>query len=275
MDKYAFLHLISIAVYLGAAGDLALAELRDRRQFRYTGLLFSAIGVVLHGFALSLAMDTPAGWDANFINVLSLAALLIMGTLVVTAIASRATEALVVTLPGAALCVALEWLVPIDALILADISATTRLHIVSSLLAYSLLSIAAINALMLATQDYALRHPTMVRRLEFLPPLTVIEAIMFRLIGAGWLLLTLSLVSGLAFVDNIFAQHLAHKSALSILSWLLFGLLLLGRWRMGWRGRRAVRWTLIAMMLLAVAYFGSKLVLEVFLDRGWQTPPRG
>ncbi|MDZ7789545.1 MAG: cytochrome c biogenesis protein CcsA [Xanthomonadales bacterium] len=275
MDKYAIFHLIPIAIYLGAAGNLVLAELRDRRQFRHAGLFFSAMGVVLHGYALSLAIDAPVGWDANFINVLSLAALLITSTLLVTAVASRASEALIIALPGAALCVALEWLVPIDALILDDISATTRLHIVSSLLAYSLLSIAAINALMLATQDYALRHPTMVRRLEFLPPLTVIETIMFRLIGAGWLLLTLSLISGLVFVDNIFAQHLVHKSALSILSWLLFGLLLLGRWRMGWRGRRAVRWTLIAMMMLAVAYFGSKLVLEVFLDRGWQTPPRG
>ncbi len=275
MDRYALFHLIAIAIYLAATADLVMAELRDRRRFRFTGLFFSALAVVLHGFALSLAMDTPAGWDANFVNMLSLAALLIAGTLVVTAIASRAVEALIIALPGAALCVALEWLVPIDALVLGEISAAARLHIVSSLLAYSLLSIAAINALMLSTQDYALRHPTMVRRLEFLPPLTVIESIMFRLIGAGWLLLTLSLVSGLVFVDNIFAQHLLHKSALSILSWLLFGLLLLGRWRLGWRGRRAVRWTLIAMALLAIAYFGSKLVLEVFLNRGWQIPPRG
>jgi ABC-type uncharacterized transport system permease subunit len=166
--------------------------------------------------------------------------------------------------------VTLQWLLSLDPLILGQLSVTARLHIVSSLLAYSLLSIAAINAVMLAAQDYALRHPRMVRRLEFLPPLAVIETIMFRLIGVGWLLLTLSLVSGLMFVDNLFAQHLVHKSALSILSWLLFGLLLLGRWRLGWRGRRAVRWTLIAMAVLALAYFGSKLVLEVLLDRSWQ-----
>jgi ABC-type uncharacterized transport system permease subunit len=106
--------------------------------------------------------------------------------------------------------------------------------------------------------------------LHFMPPLAVIETILFRLILTGWLLLTLSLASGLVFVDNLFAQHLVHKSALSVLSWLLFGLLLLGRWRLGWRGRRAVRWTLIAMAVLALAYFGSKLVLEVILDRSWQ-----
>src|SRR5699024_4490026 len=146
--------------------------------------------------------DSPAGRDANFVNMLSLAAALIMASLVAAAAARpRAIEACIIAAPGAALCVALQWLVPMDPLILGRITAAARLHIVSSLLAYSLLSIAAINALMLAAQDYGLRHPRLVRRLEFLPPLTVIETIMFRLILAGWLLLTLSLASGLVFVD--------------------------------------------------------------------------
>ncbi|WP_376696452.1 cytochrome C assembly family protein [Wenzhouxiangella sp. EGI_FJ10305] len=270
MDKNILFHLMPIAIYLGALGDLVWAELRDRRPFRNSGLFFSALGIILHGLALSHAMDAPAGWDANFINMLSLSALLVMSTLVIAAAATRSSEACIIALPGAALCVALQWLVPIEPLILGDLSATARMHIVSSLMAYSLLSIAAINALMLAAQDYALRHPRLVRRLEFLPPLAVIETIMFRLILGGWVLLTLSLASGTLFIDNLFAQHLVHKSALSIISWLLFGFLLLGRWRLGWRGRRAVRWTLIAMAVLALAYFGSKLVLEVLLDRSWQ-----
>ncbi|NBB92431.1 MAG: hypothetical protein GVY32_04585 [Gammaproteobacteria bacterium] len=272
MDKLTFFQLIPIVIYLGATADLVLAQVFDRRQFRNSGVFLSALGAVLHGLALFQSIDTPAGLDANFFNVLSLAALLIMGTLVLTALAwSRAAEACVIAAPGAALCLALQALVPVDALILGDLSETARLHIVSSLLAYSLLSIAAINAIMLAAQDYALRHPRLIHRLEFLPPLAVIETIMFRLILAGWLLLTLSLASGMAFVDNLFAQHLVHKTGLSVLSWVLFGLLLLGRWRLGWRGRRAVRWTLIAMTVLALSYFGSKLVLELVLDRSWQT----
>lgn len=272
MDKTAFIYLLPIIVYLGGTADLVLAKLRDRRHFRLTGLGFVALGVVLHAIAVSHAMDSPAGWDGNFINMLSLAALLIIGTLVVTAVAwTRASEACVIAAPGAAVCVALQWLAPVDPLVLGEISTTARLHIVSSLLAYSLLSIAAINALMLAVQDYALRHPGLVRRLDFLPPLATIETIMFRLILGGWVLLTLSLASGLAFIDNLFAQHLAHKTALSLLSWLLFGLLLAGRWRLGWRGRQAVRWTLAAMAALALAYFGSKLVLELVLDRSWHT----
>ncbi|MCB1564805.1 MAG: cytochrome c biogenesis protein CcsA, partial [Xanthomonadales bacterium] len=65
-----------------------------------------------------------------------------------------------------------------------------------------------------------------------------------------------------------FAQHLVHKTVLSLLAWAAFGVLLFGRWRFGWRGKRAVRWTLLAMLLLLLAFFGSKFVLEVILQRG-------
>jgi ABC-type uncharacterized transport system permease subunit len=69
------------------------------------------------------------------------------------------------------------------------------------------------------------------------------------------------------FVQNLFAQHLVHKTVLSVLSWLAFGALLLGRWRSGWRGALAVRWTLVAMGLLVLAFFGSQFVLELVLRR--------
>jgi ABC-type uncharacterized transport system permease subunit len=90
---------------------------------------------------------------------------------------------------------------------------------------------------------------------------------MFRLIGAGFVLLTLTLLSGVLFVDNLFAQHLVHKTVLSIAAWVVFGVLLFGRWRWGWRGRRAVRLTLAGMVILLLAFFGSKFVLEVLLHR--------
>ena len=76
-----------------------------------------------------------------------------------------------------------------------------------------------------------------------------------------------ALLTGVLFVDNLLAQHLVHKTVLSVLSWLAFGALLLGRWRRGWRGATAVRWTLAAMVLLVLAFFGSKFVLELLLQR--------
>ena len=92
---------------------------------------------------------------------------------------------------------------------------------------------------------------------------------MFRLIGAGFVLLTLALLTGFIFVTNLFEQHLIHKTVLSLIAWVLFGILLIGRTRYGWRGRGAVRWTLWGFGVLILAYFGSKFVLETVLGRHW------
>ena len=94
---------------------------------------------------------------------------------------------------------------------------------------------------------------------------------MFQLITAGFILLTVSLGTGLLFVNDLFEQHLAHKTILSIIAWVVFGTLLWCRHFRGWRGRVAVRMTIAGVLLLLLSYFGSKLVLEVFLDRSWQT----
>ena len=123
-------------------------------------------------------------------------------------------------------------------------------------------------AILLAFQERALRNHRLDSGLfRALPPLTLTETLMFRLIGAGFVLLTLTLLSGVLFVDNLFAQHLVHKTVLSIAAWIVFGVLLFGRWRWGWRGRRAVRLTLAGMVVLLLAFFGSKFVLELVLKR--------
>ena len=142
-----------------------------------------------------------------------------------------------------------------------------QLHAWTALLAYATLAIAALLALMLWLQERGLRRREFHRWLRALPPLVELETLLFRTIGVGFVLLTATLLTGALFVENMFAQHLAHKTVLSVLSWLAFGGLLLGRWRYGWRGAVAVRWTLAAMALLVLAFFGSKFVLELVLHR--------
>jgi len=93
------------------------------------------------------------------------------------------------------------------------------------------------------------------------------ELLLFQMIGAGMLFLSGSLLSGFFFLEDIFAQHLAHKTILSLLAWVVFGSLLLGRIRYGWRGKKAIRGTIIGFIFLALAYFGSKLALELILQR--------
>jgi ABC-type uncharacterized transport system permease subunit len=93
------------------------------------------------------------------------------------------------------------------------------------------------------------------------------EGLMFEMIGIGFALLTLALLTGVLFLEDIFAQHLVHKTVLSICAWGVFAILLWGRWRFGWRGRTAIRWTVGGFVFLMLAYFGSKLVLELILGR--------
>jgi len=122
-------------------------------------------------------------------------------------------------------------------------------------------------AILLWVQERALRQRVFHGWMRALPPLTELESLLFRTIAVGFALLTATLLTGVLFVENLFAQHLVHKTVLSVLSWLAFGALLLGRWRRGWRGATAVRWTLVAMALLMLAFFGSQFVLELVLKR--------
>ena len=123
--------------------------------------------------------------------------------------------------------------------------------------------------MLLALQDRGLRTRQMASPLiRSLPPLQTMENLLFQLIGGGFALLTVSLGSGFIFLENMFAQHLAHKTVLSILAWVFFAVVLAGRVRYGWRGQVAIRWTLGGFISLMLAYLGSKLVLEWILQRG-------
>jgi ABC-type uncharacterized transport system permease subunit len=142
-------------------------------------------------------------------------------------------------------------------------------HILLSMGAAALLFAAAVTALLLVFLDRRLRTRRIADLPSVLPPLDALERVMFRLIGAGFVLLTLALLTGFVFVTNLFAQHLIHKTVFSLIAWMIFGVLLIGRIRFGWRGRSAVRWTLSGFGVLVLAYFGSKFVLEYLLGRHW------
>jgi ABC-type uncharacterized transport system permease subunit len=140
-----------------------------------------------------------------------------------------------------------------------------ELHILISILAFSVLNIAAIQALLLAIQNRQLRNRHPGGFVRALPPLETMERILFQMIGLGFLLQTLSLFSGYVFLEDMFAQRKAHHTILAVAAWAVFAILLIGRWKFGWRGRTAIRWTLGGFVALVLAYAGSKLVIEVLL----------
>lgn len=258
--------LIATALYLAAAGWLVASVQREEATPR-GWLLPANLALLLHGATHYLGWRASGSTDLHFFAALSLAGL---GMAILTAIvgASGRMRALgVVVFPLAALALLGYGLYghaskpePLDWRLL--------LHAWLALLAYATLAIAAVLASFLWAQERALRRREFHRWLRALPPLTQLETLLFRTITAGFILLGAALLTGVLFVDNLLAQHLVHKTVLSVLSWLAFGALLLGRWRRGWRGATAVRWTLAAMALLVLAFFGSKFVLELVLQRG-------
>ena len=143
-----------------------------------------------------------------------------------------------------------------------------KLHLALAMIAYSLFVIALLHATLMAVAERQL-HRKSGLALAHLPPLLTLERLLFRMIGAAFVFLTLTLASGIVFSETLFGRPLRadHKPVFALLSWLIFGLLLAGRWRYGWRGRTAVRWTLGGFVLLVLAYVGSRFVLEVILQR--------
>ena len=149
-----------------------------------------------------------------------------------------------------------------------DATGGMLLHITSSILAYAVLTLAAVQSALLALQDHQLRNRHTRGLVQILPPLQLMESMLFELVWIGVSLLTIAIVSGAVFVDDIFAQSLVHKTVLTMIAWLLFSVLLWGRYQLGWRSMTAVKFTLGGFALLMLAFFGSKLVLELILGRG-------
>ncbi len=140
-------------------------------------------------------------------------------------------------------------------------------HIWISVIAFMILGMAAVQASFIYLQNYFLRRTEQSRFSAFrglvglLPPMETMETQLFRIIMLGFIFLSISLISASAFVDGLYTAHHVHKIFLSALAWILFAILLLGRYRAGWRGPTAVRWTLMGVVLLMIAYFSSKLIL--------------
>lgn len=140
-----------------------------------------------------------------------------------------------------------------------------QIHVFLSLVSYAMLALAAAQAVLVSIQIHFLSRHKPGGFMRALPPLDSTEELLFILFSTGFVLLTLSLASGFFFLEDMFAQHLVHKTVLSCIAWGIFGILLFGRWQFGWRGKKAVHWTLAGFAMLVLAYFGSKVVLEVVL----------
>jgi ABC-type uncharacterized transport system permease subunit len=179
-------------------------------------------------------------------------------------------------LPLAALAAPLPALFPGMAVTHAA-SIEFRLHLMLGMAAYSVFTIAMLHALLMALAERSLHKSRksplgdgpLSGPLVGLPPLLTLERLLFRMIALAFVLLTLTLATGLVFSESLFGRALRfdHKTLFALFSWLTFAILLLGRYAYGWRGRMALRFTLLGFVMLLLAYVGSRFVLEVVLGR--------
>jgi ABC-type uncharacterized transport system permease subunit len=246
------------------SGFLIFKQLGDQDKARWKPLALALAAMLLHAIVLNHLIYRPSGLNLEFFVAFSLISWLISVQILLSCIFRQIESLGIAVFPMSGLAILLALADFTDPLIISGSSALKG-HIMISVIAYSLIMLAAIQAGLLAYQDHAIRshHPGGIIR--FLPPLHDMETLLFQFLGFGFLGLSASLITGFIFLEDIFAQHLVHKTVLSIVAWFTLGVLLVGRFQFGWRGKTAIRWSLSAFTFLMLAYFGSKLVLEFIL----------
>ena len=258
---------LAIVFYLLAAGYLALAVRQQRPAAGQPRgpLLLWAVALALHVGALLPALITASGINLCLGNALSIALWLVALLLWLTSLRQPLAVMGVVVLP----LTALTHLIALSCGDAVKIASTpyVEIHIMLAALGWAFLALSTVQAVVMTAQHRALHDHRTQGFVRYLPPLFLMERWLFRMIFIGWVFLGLSLTSGIVFLENLFAQHLVHKTVLSILAWVMFSVLLVGRWQFGWRGTRALAWTTGGFISLVLAYFGSKFVLEVILQR--------
>lgn len=227
------------------------------------------LAVLVHALLLhtTVFLDSAA-INVGFTNAASLSAWIVSVIFLATALIRPAYELGAVILPVSGLAVLAAWLWPPPA---PDTVQSTGLtiHLLISLVAYGFLALAVVQSAVMSLQDHRLRVHAEASVLRKLPPLETMERLLFQFVGIGFVLLTLGLATGFwfSFAELGAALVLNHHTILSVAAWLIFGSLLVGHLRFGWRGKTATRWTISGFVVLALAYFGWKFVLEILLNR--------
>lgn len=257
---------IVACISYGFAAFLLVNSLRTNIPVNRPLLLAVALaGLGLHGYNLSHSLFDDSGIELGLINVLSLFGFVLAACGTFITLFRDIQSLMAPAYPAACIGLLVNLMTHDRVSPHLNMSPGLAAHILLSIIAYSVIALALSQAALLSIQNYQLKHRHIHDILHLLPPLQTMEDTLFDLITIGLVLLSVAIGTGLFFVDDFFAQHLAHKTAFALAAWLVLGMLLVGRLLWGWRGMVAVKWTLSGFLLLTVAYFGSKVVLEVIL----------
>jgi ABC-type uncharacterized transport system permease subunit len=265
------LHLLTFVLYSVLAILFWRAQAAGNAEQQNRGALGFAVIVplVLHGWLL---YDTLFIWGALNLGLVYAISLILWLTVLVYWLARYfypLSSLQTLVLPLAAVSTVLPAVFPEPHILSQPPSGLFDTHVLGAMLAYSLFTIAALHAALMSLVEKRLHHAKMPKVLQNLPPLLTMESLLFRVISIGFVLLTITVASGMLFSEKIFGHPLqfSHMTLFGLASWAVFATLLLGHHFYGWRGKKAVHWTLSGFGFLVLAYLGVHFVLEVILHR--------
>ncbi|ADE12965.1 cytochrome C assembly family protein [Sideroxydans lithotrophicus] len=265
------LHLLTFALYSVLAILFWRAQAAGNAEQQNRGALgfLVIIPLALHGWLL---YDTLFIWGALNLGLVYALSLILWLTVLIYWLARYfypLSSLQTLVLPLAAVSTALPAIFPDVRILSQPASSLFDTHVLGAMLAYSLFTIAALHAALISLVEKRLHHAKMPKVLRNLPPLLTMEILLFRVIGVGFVLLSITIASGMMFSEELFGHpwRFSHKVLFGILSWGVFATLLMGHRFYGWRGHIAVRWTLSGFFFLVLAYLGTQFVLEAILHR--------
>jgi len=271
-------HLLAALAYasLGVAVWRPIARASQAPAASVLGRTCLLGTIVLHGIGLVSAVIAPTGLRLGWMLALSAAMWLGMIVFWIENFLLRLDSLLPLLLPTGALVSLLAAIFPQGYLVPHAHNDWLRAHLLIAMTAYGLITVAALHAILMMVLDRHLHRPAatdsgmMARAMAAMPPLLTLEQLLFRLIWIGFCVLTLTVITGIVVSMRLSGYPLPfdHKTVFTLLSWVIFGVLLLGRHLRGWRGRTALRWTIAGFAFLLLSYTGSRFVLEVILQRG-------
>lgn len=258
--------LLAGMVYILVSIYIGWSLIHDKPIHKGVSLGLLVVGMLAHAALLYPHVVTLYGLNFNLFNTISLISLFFLFFYVIFSLYRPIVSLGILAAPTALAGMIVGYIGRAPYRPITDISVGLEAHILLSLAAYCVLLMAALQALFLRLQIRELKHQSIHRFwVNKLPSLQSMESLLFDMLLVGFVLLSIALGIGFVYVEDLMAQHLAHKTVFSVLSWLLFGALLLGNWRAGWRGKRAANMTIYAFILLAIGFVGSKFVLEMLL----------
>ena len=258
--------LLAVAAYLFSAVSVTGRFFHNQGPNRILSLSVAALAIVCHSIYLSDAiLAAQSGENMSITNVLSLVAWLITASMLVSSRLLPNTILLPVVFAFSAFSVIVSMLIPVQHIMQVTLRPGLIIHITLSLFAYGTLVMAFLYALQMSYITHKLKHKGAGLLHSSLPPLMLVETILFKLILFGTILLVVAQLSGFIFLEDMFGRGYIHKTVLSIAGLLVFVLLLVGQKIWGWRGKQVISLTIIGVILLSLAYFGSRFVSEIIL----------